>query len=173
MEHAFILASEALKAGEVPIGCVFVYKGTVIAEGRNEVNSFKNASNHAEIVAIRKLERWCLTNNLKLDQILSECDVYVTVEPCIMCAAALRFVLPRQPRSIVFGAKNERFGGCGSVADIDRCPAGPNSALSCTAGVEEARAVSMLKQFYTQENPNAPAEVRNIKRPVLEKVQYI
>ncbi|KAA0186963.1 tRNA specific adenosine deaminase [Fasciolopsis buskii] len=166
MEMAFSLASEALKAGEVPVGCVFVYRGAVIASGRNEVNALKNAVKHAEIVAIQNLERWCTLNDVELGHILSECDLYVTVEPCIMCAAALRFALPVQPRSIVFGAKNERFGGCGSVADIDSLPLGSTSSLSCLAGMQETRSISMLKQFYAQENLNAPEDVRRCKSSV-------
>ncbi|TPP58400.1 tRNA specific adenosine deaminase [Fasciola gigantica] len=173
MELAFVLASEALKAGEVPVGCVFVYQGMAIACGRNEVNALKSAVKHAEIVAIRNLERWCAVNNVELRRILSECDVYVTVEPCIMCTAALRFVLPAQPRRIVFGAKNERFGGCGSVADIDCRPVGSVSSLSWTSGAQEARAINMLKQFYAQENFNAPEDVRKSKSSVNAKTDHV
>ncbi|CAL8080208.1 unnamed protein product [Calicophoron daubneyi] len=163
MEVAFELASEALASGEVPVGCVFVYNDQVIASGRNEVNAHRNAVEHAEIVAIRRLEQWSVANQVSLADILKESVLYVTVEPCVMCAAALRFCLPAQPKRIIYGAQNERFGGCGSVFAIHESPAFPEPPLSCTSGVEEGRAISLLQQFYTQENPNAPEELRKIK----------
>lgn len=103
MELAFDLAAEALSAGEVPVGCAFVRNhDQVIASGRNEVNASSNATEHAELVAIRRLEEWCRTEQLDLADVLPECTLYVTVEPCIMCAAALRFGLPTQPKRYLF-----------------------------------------------------------------------
>ncbi|KAG5450410.1 tRNA-specific adenosine deaminase 2 [Clonorchis sinensis] len=163
MEVAFELAMEALDAGEVPVGCVFIRNGTIIAKGRNEVNATKCAIEHAEMVAIRRLEQWCMQHQLSLADTLRDSELYVTVEPCIMCASALRFCLPAHPKRIVYGAKNERFGGCGSVFSIHDSDSPTTPPLICVSGIQEARAVSLLKQFYTQENPNAPQELRKSK----------
>ncbi|VDN13969.1 unnamed protein product, partial [Dibothriocephalus latus] len=122
MDTAFTLAKEALAANEVPIGCSFVYNGNIVASGRNHVNEYRNASLHAEILAIMELEQWCKSQNLDFAEVLSHSILYVTAEPCIMCAAALRFSLPSQPLKIVYSAKNERFGGCGSVLSIHSDP---------------------------------------------------
>ncbi|KAF8562744.1 hypothetical protein P879_12040 [Paragonimus westermani] len=175
MDMAFELAVEALEAGEVPVGCVFVYQGTIIAKARNEVNAQKNATEHAEMVAIRRLEQWCERSHLSLADVLPETTLYVTVEPCIMCAAALRFCLPACPKryhrltsipiqfSVVFGALNERFGGCGSVFDIHSLKS-DKPILSCVSGIQKERAILLLKQFYTQENSNAPETIRKNKQ---------
>ncbi|GAA47311.1 tRNA-specific adenosine deaminase 2 [Clonorchis sinensis] len=101
MEVAFELAMEALDAGEVPVGCVFIRNGTIIAKGRNEVNATKCAIEHAEMVAIRRLEQWCMQHQLSLADTLRDSELYVTVEPCIMCASALRFCLPAHPKRFV------------------------------------------------------------------------
>ncbi|CAH8528185.1 unnamed protein product [Schistosoma turkestanicum] len=163
MDIAFELANEALECNEVPVGCVFVYHGEVIASGRNEVNATGDATQHAEMVTIRRLEQWCRKNKKEFDKILTECDLYVTVEPCIMCTAAMRFTLPAHLKSITYGACNERFGGCGSVLSVHNSPS-PVAPLNCIAGVEAEAAVELLKKFYAQENENAPEELRKRKR---------
>ena len=92
-----------------------VYKNQVIGTGRNEVNETKNATRHAELVAVDQVKLWCTNRCLHFEDVLHECCLYVTVEPCIMCAAALRFLgIPK----VVFGCANERFGGCGSILNI-------------------------------------------------------
>lgn len=111
----FLKARDALEEGEVPVGCVIVYQNQVIGTGRNQVNETKNATRHAELVAIDQVKTWCMSKCLSFEDVLHDCCLYVTVEPCIMCAAALRFVgIPR----VVFGCANERFGGCGSILNI-------------------------------------------------------
>ena len=108
-------ANEALEKGEVPVGCIITYKNQVIGTGRNEVNITKNATRHAELVAIDHVKQWCERECLSFEDVLNKCCLYVTVEPCIMCAAALRFLgIPK----VVFGCANERFGGCGSILNI-------------------------------------------------------
>lgn len=97
------------------MGCVIVYQNQVIGTGRNQVNETKNATRHAELVAIDQVKTWCMSKCLSFEDVLHDCCLYVTVEPCIMCAAALRFLdIPR----VVFGCANERFGGCGSILNI-------------------------------------------------------
>ncbi|CAI2731047.1 unnamed protein product [Schistosoma spindalis] len=115
------------------------------------------------MVTIRRLEQWCRNNGKELDKVLTECDLFVTVEPCIMCTAALRFCLPAHLKSITYGARNERFGGCGSVLSVHNSPS-PVAPLNCISGVEAEAAVKLLKKFYAQENENAPEELRKRKR---------
>ena len=105
MERTFEHAEEAMRNREVPVGCILVYKDKEIATGRNEVNETKNATRHAEIVAIDKVIDWCQNKGLKVDYVFKESSLYVTVEPCIMCAAALRQV---GVRKVVYGCANER-----------------------------------------------------------------
>ncbi|XP_061757124.1 tRNA-specific adenosine deaminase 2 isoform X1 [Nerophis ophidion] len=154
MNRAFDMANDALNNGEVPVGCLMVYKDEVVGRGRNEVNKTKNATRHAEMVALDQVLNWCGQNNLDVRSVCEQTVLYVTVEPCIMCAAALR--LTNFP-VVVYGCKNERFGGCGSVLDISSADL-PHTGTSfrCVSGHRAEEAVEMLKMFYKQENPNAP-----------------
>ena len=158
---AFEKAREALHRGEVPVGCVLVYKDQIIGSGGNEVNLAKNASRHAELVAIDEARKWCESNNENSDDVLSDCTLYVTVEPCIMCAAALRQC---GITNVMYGCANERFGGCGSVLSIhtDKLES-LGKPLNCVSGIQAEKAVDILKQFYSGENENAPEEKRKIK----------
>ncbi|KAM6992853.1 tRNA-specific adenosine deaminase 2 isoform 2-T2 [Tautogolabrus adspersus] len=115
MCSAFDMAKDALENGEVPVGCLMVYNDQVVGKGRNEVNETKNATRHAEMVALDQLTDWCRCSNLDVSSVCERTALYVTVEPCIMCAAALR--LSNIP-VVVYGCRNERFGGCGSVLDV-------------------------------------------------------
>ncbi|XP_069135042.1 tRNA-specific adenosine deaminase 2-like [Argopecten irradians] len=162
MEKSFEYAADALNCQEVPVGCILVYKGQqVIGVGRNEVNETKNASRHAEIVAIDQVLSWCDGHDLKANEVFGQTVLYVTVEPCVMCAGALRQVgVPL----VVYGCANERFGGCGSVLSVnkDELPAlGPS--FQCISDVMGERAVAMLKDFYRLENANAPEGKRKLK----------
>ncbi|XP_048790888.1 tRNA-specific adenosine deaminase 2 [Lagopus muta] len=154
MERAFLMAQEALEVGEVPVGCLLVYDGAAIGKGRNEVNETKNATRHAEMVAIDEVLEWCQQHKKDHEEVFSHSVLYVTVEPCIMCAAALR--LMKIPR-VVYGCRNERFGGCGSVLSISSDDiADTGEPFECIGGYRAKDAVEMLKAFYRQENPNAP-----------------
>ncbi|NXV47114.1 ADAT2 deaminase, partial [Uria aalge] len=142
-------AKEALENGEVPVGCLVVYNGEVIGRGRNEVNETKNATRHAEMVAIDQVLDWCKQHNRDYTEVFPQTVLYVTVEPCIMCAAAVRLM---SILSCLF-----RFGGCGSVLSIssdDMVDTG--EPFECVSGYRAKEAVEMLKAFYRQENPNAP-----------------
>ncbi len=109
MKEALKQAKKAADIGEVPIGCVIVYDGKIIARGYNKRNIQKSALGHAEILAIqkasRKLEDWRL----------EECTMYVTLEPCPMCAGAI--VQARIPR-VVLGAMNPKAGCAGSILNL-------------------------------------------------------
>uniref|UniRef100_A0A8C8YUY8 tRNA-specific adenosine deaminase 2 n=1 Tax=Prolemur simus TaxID=1328070 RepID=A0A8C8YUY8_PROSS len=139
MEEAMQMAKEALESIEVPVGCLMVYNNEVVGKGRNEVNQTKNATRHAEMVAIDQVLDWCCRSGKSPSEVFEHTVLYVTVEPCIMCAA------------------NERFGGCGSVLNVASADL-PNTGrpFQCIPGYRAEEAVEMLKTFYKQENPNAP-----------------
>ncbi|KAG7460942.1 hypothetical protein MATL_G00204310 [Megalops atlanticus] len=154
MQKAFDMAKEALESGEVPVGCLMVYNSEILGKGRNEVNETKNATRHAEMVALDQVLEWCHQENRDPIEVFKRTVLYVTVEPCIMCAGALRLLnIPL----VVYGCRNERFGGCGSVLNIPAdelaCSGAP---FKCVSGFRADEAVEMLKAFYKQENPNAP-----------------
>lgn len=161
MERTFDLAEEALKSGEVPVGCLLVYDGKEIAVGRNEVNETKNATRHAEIVAIDKVLKFSEENKLDSKAVFTQCVLYVTVEPCIMCAGALRQV---EIPLVIYGCANDRFGGCGSILPVHSAELpslGPS--LQCISNVMAERAIQLLKDFYKGENLNAPENKRKVK----------
>ncbi|XP_053203326.1 tRNA-specific adenosine deaminase 2-like [Panonychus citri] len=166
-EKAFDLAEEALRSGEVPVGCVMVLIKSpgkliqcdndyeIIAQGRNKVNVTKNPTRHAEMECIDCILNWSRKQKINnLHEIWSNLMVYVTVEPCIMCARALRSL----GITIVFyGCPNERFGGCSSVMNVHNDNSIPEPVITCYPGaLNKSRAVDLLKQFYMGENPNAP-----------------
>ncbi|KAJ3607184.1 hypothetical protein NHX12_026697 [Muraenolepis orangiensis] len=134
MASAFDMAKDALESGEVPVGCLMVYQDQVVGKGRNHVNETKNV-----------LE-WCLRKEADPRRVCARTVLYVTVEPCVMCAAALRLL---NVPVVVYGCGNDRFGGCGSVLDVSSAPL-PHT------GTPFQEAVEMLKTFYRQQNPNAP-----------------
>ncbi|XP_006915421.1 tRNA-specific adenosine deaminase 2 isoform X2 [Pteropus alecto] len=107
MEAAMQMAKEALENIEVPVGCLMVYNSEVVGKGRNEVNQTKNATRHAEMVAIDQALDWCHQNGKSPSEVF-ECTVlYVTVEPCIMCAAALRLMSILQLNVCIRGYRAE------------------------------------------------------------------
>ncbi|XP_056150093.1 tRNA-specific adenosine deaminase 2 isoform X4 [Lampris incognitus] len=117
-------------------------------------SAFEMATRHAEMVALDQLMDWCRHRNLELKGVCERTVLYVTVEPCIMCAGALRLLnIP----VVVYGCGNERFGGCGSVLDISAAHLPhTGTTFKCVPGYRAEEAVEMLKTFYKQENPNAP-----------------
>ncbi|KAM4693432.1 tRNA-specific adenosine deaminase 2 isoform 2-T2 [Discoglossus pictus] len=131
-----------------------VHDNQILGKGRNEVNETKNATRHAEMVAIDQVLEWCQKNGKNSTLVFEDTVLYVTVEPCIMCAGALRLLkIPL----VVYGCRNERFGGCGSVLNIatDDIP-NTGTSFKYIAGFQAEKAIQMLKDFYKQENPNAP-----------------
>lgn len=132
---------EALKAGEeneVPIGCVVVVNGHIISRGHNQTEQLKDATAHAEMIALTSaanyLGNWRLQN----------ATVYATIEPCIMCASAM--VLSRV-KKIVFGARDPKFGGCGSIFNIAHDKR-LNHRITVVEGVLEKEAAELLKKFF-------------------------
>lgn len=160
MEKAFTFAYEALESKEVPVGCIFVHNSEIIALGRNTVNETRNATRHAEMNCIDQVNDYCKLKNLDKTRIFSEIQVYVTVEPCIMCIAALYDL---KVKSVVFGCKNDRFGGqtVFNVADV------ANSVTEVKGGYRSEEAMHLLKVFYKGTNPSAPPS--KVKTKKLEK----
>ena len=123
MRDALAMGQAALTNGEIPVGCVIVEQRgdvyTVIASGSNQTNESRNGTRHAEIVAVESL--YSVESSFKPHDdrankgILSNCDLYVTCEPCIMCAAALSKL---GIRKVFFGCHNDRFGGNGSILSV-------------------------------------------------------
>ena len=137
MEQALVLAAEAAAEGEVPVGCVIVRDGQVIGRGRNRRETGKNALAHAEIEAIHDacshLGGWRLW----------DCTLYVTLEPCPMCAGAI--VNARIPL-VVYGAKDSKAGSCGSVCNLFAMDYNHHPAVE--AGVCEAQCAALLTDFF-------------------------
>ena len=150
MEKAFQLAQEALAAGEVPVGCIFLHAGEILATGRNTVNETHNATHHAEMDCVDDVIKKCKGSNHSWSEVFKEVEVFVTCEPCIMCAQLL---LDIQVKRIVYGCANERFGGCGSVINVFEFG---TYLPVIQGGIRKEEAVKLLKQFYDGENPNAP-----------------
>jgi len=138
MRQALKLAKKAAELDEVPIGCVIVQEGKVIARGYNRRNTDNSTLAHAEIAAIRKASR-------KLsDWRLEECTMYVTLEPCQMCAGAI--VQARIPR-VVIGAMNPKAGCAGSIINLLEMKEF-NHRVDVARGILEAECSQMLKDFF-------------------------
>jgi tRNA(adenine34) deaminase len=140
MRLALRQAEMAFDAKEVPIGCVIVKEGKVIGKGYNQVESLKDATAHAEILAIgaasSAVENWRL----------SDCTLYVTLEPCPMCAGA---ILNSRISRVVYGSPDYRFGGCGTTVDVIS-----NNALKrdvvITSGVLAEECLGLLQLFFQE-----------------------
>ncbi|CAE6515289.1 unnamed protein product [Rhizoctonia solani] len=151
-----------MKAREVPVGCVFVREGKIIARARNRTNELRNATQHAELEAIDEIfSSPSLTPTPIPRYPLSQTDLYVTVEPCIMCASALRQI---GLRATYFGAANERFGGCGSVLDVNERPSSTHPPYLASFGYLREECIMILRRFYMTENSNAPIPKTKARR---------
>lgn len=140
MRAALKQAQKALALGEVPIGCVIVFEGKIIGRGYNRRNTDKNTLSHAEITAINKASR-------KIgDWRLEGCTLYVTLEPCQMCAGAI--VQARIPK-VIMGCMNPKAGCGGSVLNILEMPQF-NHQVRVTRGILEQECSEMLKTFFTE-----------------------
>ena len=144
MNEALRLAGKAYREGEIPVGAVIVQKNKIIGRGYNQRERLKDPTAHAEILAITAaagaLENWRLT----------DCTLYVTKEPCPMCAGA---IINSRMRLLVFGAYDEEKGCCGSLYQLcgDRRL---DSKTAVKGGVEEEKCTAILQEFFqTKRNP--------------------
>ncbi|CAL8391809.1 unnamed protein product [Gadus morhua 'NCC'] len=131
-----------------------VYNNQVVGKGRNEVNETKNATRHAEMVALDQVLEWCRHGDVDPPECVHE-------DGPLRHGGALHHVCgcpaPAPHPVVVYGCGNERFGGCGSVLDVSAAQLPhTGTAFKCVAGYRAQEAVEMLKAFYKQENPNAP-----------------
>ena len=116
MRHALQEGRGALACGEVPVGCVIIRGETVLSRGHNLVNACKDATRHAELVAIDKLVE-ALRREGASGRLLEGCEMFVTCEPCVMCAAAIGMLGVNR---VVMGCSNSVFGGTGSLLSLDK-----------------------------------------------------
>lgn len=137
MDEALALAREAAAEGEVPVGCVIVCRGEIVGRGRNRREADKSALAHAELAAIqeacRKLGGWRLW----------ECTLYVTLEPCAMCAGAI--LNARIPR-VVYGASDKKYGAVSSVCSLFSMDF--NHHPTVESGVRETACAELLQEFF-------------------------
>ena len=145
MHEALRQAAKALKAEEVPIGAVVVREGRIIARGYNQVEMLKDATAHAEMLALTQAEAavgdWRLT----------DCDLYVTKEPCVMCAGALVHV---RIRRVIFGCADPRSGAAGGLVNLLQHPA-LNHHCEITSNVLQNECAALLQDFFRQKRKPA------------------
>lgn len=143
MKMALEEARAAIPRGEVPVGCVVVRDGRVLARAHNLRESLQDPTAHAEVLALREAAR--RTGSWRLDG----AEVYVTVEPCVMCAGAL--VNARVER-LIYGLADSKSGACGTLYDIptdERL----NHRLRVTGGVLAERSLALLREFFAARRP--------------------
>ena len=156
MKEAIRKAKKAYALREVPIGCVIVYEGKIIARGYNRRNTDKNTTSHAEINAIRKASK-------KLgDWRLEGCTLYVTLEPCQMCAGA---IVQARIDKVVIGSMNPKAGCAGSVLNLLEMD-GFNHKVEVERGVLEEECSTMLSGFFKElrmEKAKAKAKAKELE----------
>ncbi len=156
MKEAIRQAKKAYALREVPIGCVIVYEGKIIARGYNRRNTDKNTTSHAEINAIRKASK-------KLgDWRLEGCTLYVTLEPCQMCAGA---IVQARIDKVVIGSMNPKAGCAGSVLNLLEMD-GFNHKVEVERGVLEEECSTMLSGFFKElrmEKAKAKAKAKELE----------
>ncbi len=139
MLEAIELAKKAAALGEVPVGAVAVWDGKIVGRGMNLRETDKNALRHAEIMAIdeacKNLGGWRLW----------KCDLYVTLEPCPMCAGA---IINSRVKRVIFGAKDPKAGSCGSIANLFEIPY--NHKPEVVSGILEEECSALLSEFFSK-----------------------
>ncbi len=138
MREALILAREAAAAGEVPVGCVIVRNGQIVGRGRNRREEKHATASHAEMEAIAQANE--VLGTWRLD----ECELYVTLEPCPMCAGA---ILNARIRRVWYGARDAAMGACGGVMNLfmEEFPNRP----ALVGGILEEECQQVLADFFT------------------------
>jgi len=140
MRLAIAEAEKAFKNDEVPVGVIIVYENSIIAKAHNQREMLSDPTAHAEMIAITQasayLQNWRLSNT----------TVYVTLEPCTMCAGAL---VQARTKNLVYGAKDEKYGACESTVNLVNDPRF-NHRLNVVSGVLENECSLLLKQFFLE-----------------------
>ena len=138
MELALREAESAAKRGEVPVGCVLVQGGTVVARAGNRTITDRDPTAHAELLALREAARTLGSERL------TDCDLYVTLEPCTMCAAAISFA---RIRRLYYGAPDPKGGAVDSGVRFFAQPT-CHHRPEVYGGIHEAKAAALLKEFF-------------------------
>lgn len=157
MREALLQAKKAAEIGEVPVGAVIVQNGKIIARGYNRPITTHDPTAHAEIVALREAAAVC--GNYRLP----ECEMFVTLEPCIMCIGAM---MHARLKRIVYGANDFKTGACGSLIDLTSESA-INHHATVKGGVLSEETVGILQDFFSARRAEAKARKANSK--IIEK----
>ena len=138
MNYAFREAEAAYEKQEIPVGCVIVFQNTIIAKAHNQVETLKDPTAHAEIIAITAAAEYLQS------KLLVGCSMYVTLEPCAMCAGA---IVLSKIENLYFGAFDNKSGACGSVMNITN-----NNQLNhkciVTGGIMDDKCREILRSFF-------------------------
>src|SRR5436190_12791508 len=148
MRDALRLAVKAYEADEVPVGAIVVRAGRIIGRAYNQIELLKDATAHAEMLALTQAEA------AVVDWRLMDCDLYVTKEPCVMCAGALVHV---RIRRLIFGCADPRGGGAGGIVNLLQHPA-LNHRCAISPGILENECAAILQDFFRQQR-NRKSEI--------------
>lgn len=140
MQEALKLAAQAAASGEVPVGAVVVKDGMIVGRGYNQPIAGNDPTAHAEVIALRDAGR--ALGNYRL----ADCDLYVTLEPCVMCSGA---IMHARIRRVVYGARDPKTGACGSAIDLFAQTQLNHHAEVCS-GMLADEAVALLQDFFAQ-----------------------
>ncbi len=138
MQYAFKEAEKAYEKEEIPIGAVVVFDNRIIGKGHNQVETLRDPTAHAEIIALTSAAEYLSS------KVLLGCTMYVTLEPCSMCAGA---IILAKLEALFFGAYDNKSGACGSVLNITNNKA-LNHRLSVTGGIMDDRCGELLRSFF-------------------------
>lgn len=140
MQEALKLAAQAAAAGEVPVGAVVVKDGVIVGRGYNQPIAGTDPTAHAEIMAMRNAGK--TLGNYRL----ADCDLYVTLEPCVMCSGA---IMHARIRKVVFGARDPKTGACGSAIDLF-AQSQLNHHAEVNGGMLADESVALLQDFFSR-----------------------
>lgn len=140
MQEALKLAAQAAAKGEVPVGAVVVHDGTIVGRGYNQPIAGNDPTAHAEVMAMRDAGR--ALGNYRL----ADCDLYVTLEPCVMCSGA---IMHARIRRVVYGARDPKTGACGSAIDLF-AQTQLNHHAEISGGMLADEAVALLQDFFAR-----------------------
>lgn len=138
MGYAIKEAEKAFEKDEIPVGCIIIFNNTIIAKAHNMVESLKDPTAHAEILAITSASEY-----LQSKQLMG-CSMYVTLEPCVMCAGA---IVHSKIENVFFGAFDNKSGACGSVFNITNNKS-LNHKCNVLGGILDVKCGSILKSFF-------------------------
>ena len=138
MQYAFKEAEKAYEKNEIPIGAVVVFENHIIGKGYNQVETLRDPTAHAEIIALTSAAEYLSS------KVLLGCTMYVTLEPCSMCAGA---IVLAKVEALYFGAYDNKSGACGSVLNITNNKA-LNHRLNVTGGIMDDRCGELIRSFF-------------------------